>query len=254
MRISRSTVGTAFVGGAMILTLTALAYPGMLGVQNASTSQDRIIANTKYGPLTEADRDFVVRVRAAGLWEYPLGNLVLQKGTTPAMKEAGKHLIVGHGRLDATCRRISQELGIVLPNEPSPQQQQFVATGEGTTGKEFDSTAVSIMRVAHGSIFPTVAKIRATTRNSLVRELADQTNDTVLDHISILEKTGMVNHEQVTNQIVNPPKLPQDQTTPPPPQPGSPVRVLEIPEDLKDLQTVAPNPSYGAPAPAPSAG
>ncbi|GAB2852043.1 DUF4142 domain-containing protein [Streptomyces deserti] len=249
MRISRSTVGTAFVGGAMILTLTALAYPSMLGVENAATNQDRIIANTRYGPLTEADRDFVVRVRAAGLWEYPLGNLVLQRGTTPAMKEAGEHLIVGHGRLDETCRRVSQELGITLPNEPSPQQQQFVATAEGTTGKEFDSTAVSIMRVAHGGIFPTVAKIRATTRNSLVRELADQTNDTVLDHISVLEKTGMVNYEQVSFQITAPAKLPKDQTTPPPPQPGAPVRVLEIPKELEDLQTVAPNPSYGQPSP-----
>jgi predicted outer membrane protein len=249
MRISRRTAGTAFVGGAMILTLTALAYPSMLGVQNTASGQDRIIANTKYGPLTEADRDFVVRVRAAGLWEYPLGNLVLQRGTTPAMKEAGEHLIVGHGRLDDACRRVSTELGITLPNEPSPQQQQFVATAEGATGKEFDSTAVSIMRVAHGGIFPTVAKIRATTRNSLVRELADQTNDTVLDHITVLEKTGLVNHEQVSFQITAPAKLPQDQTTPPPPQPGAPVRVLEIPEDLKDLQTVAPNPSFGQPSP-----
>ncbi|MFJ8467546.1 DUF4142 domain-containing protein [Streptomyces swartbergensis] len=254
MRISRSTAGTAFVSGALILTLTALAYPSMLGVENAASGQDRIIANTQWGPLTEADRDFVVRVRAAGLWEYPLGQLVLQRGTTPAMKEAGEHLLVGHGRLDATCRKISTDLGITLPNEASPQQQQFVATAEGSTGKEFDSTAVTIMRVAHGGIFPTVAKIRATTRNSLVRELADQTNDTVLDHISVLEKTGLVNHEQVSFQITAPAKLPQEQTTPPPPQAGAPVRVLPVPEDLKDLQTVAPNPSYGAPSPSPSAG
>ncbi|GGX01577.1 DUF4142 domain-containing protein [Streptomyces lomondensis] len=254
MRISRSTAGTAFVGGAMILTLTALAYPSMMGVQNAASGQDRIIANTQWGPLTEADRDFVVRVRAAGLWEYPLGQLVLQRGTTPAMKEAGEHLLVGHGRLDATCRKISQDLGITLPNEASPQQQQFVATAEGSTGKEFDSTAVTIMRVAHGGIFPTVAKIRATTRNSLVRELADQTNDTVLDHISVLEKTGLINYEQVSFQITAPAKLPQDQTTPPPPQAGAPVRVLPIPEELKDLQTVAPNPSFGQPQPTPTAG
>ncbi|MGW0613779.1 DUF4142 domain-containing protein [Streptomyces sp. NPDC002788] len=249
MRISRSTAGTAFMGGALVLTLTALAYPTMLGVQNTASGQDRIIANTQWGPLTEADRDFVVRVRAAGLWEYPLGQLVLQRGTTPAMKEAGEHLLVGHGRLDAACRKVSTDLGITLPNEASPQQQQFVATAEGSSGKEFDSTAVTIMRVAHGGIFPTIAKIRATTRNSLVRELADQTNDTVLDHITVLEKTGLVNHEQVSFQITAPAKLPQDQTTPPPPQAGAPVRVLPIPEDLKDLQTVAPNPSYGQPSP-----
>ncbi len=128
-----------------------------------------------------------------------------------------------------------------------------MATAEGSSGKEFESTAVTLMRIAHGGIFPTIAKIRATTRNSMVRELADTTNDTVLDHITVLEKTGLINHEQVSFQITSPPKLPQEQTTPPPPQQGAPVRVLEVPENLKDLQTVAPNPSYGAPQPTPTA-
>ncbi|GAA3501637.1 DUF4142 domain-containing protein [Streptomyces prasinosporus] len=247
MRISRSTAGTAFVGGAMILTLTALAYPTMLGVQNTSTQQDRVIANTNYGPLTEADRDFVVKVRAAGLWEHPLGLLAMERGTTPEMKEAGEHLVVGHGRLDASCRKISLELGITLPNQASPQQQQFVETVKSAGGKEFDSTAVNIMRVTHGQIFPAIAKIRANTRNTLVRQLADQANDTVLDHITVLEKTGLVNHEQVNFQQTSPPKMPQEQVTPPAPQAGAPVLVLEIPEDLKDLNTASP-----APAPSPT--
>ncbi|GAA1414950.1 DUF4142 domain-containing protein [Streptomyces thermospinosisporus] len=243
MRISRSTAGTAFVGGAMVLTLAALAYPTMLGVQNTSTKQDRIIANTNYGPLTEADRDFVVKVRAAGLWEHPLGLMAMKRGTTKEMKEAGEHLVVGHGRLDESCRKISLELGITLPNQASPQQEQFVQTVNSATGKEFDSVAVNIMRVTHGQIFPVIAKVRATTRNTLIRQLADQANDTVLDHITVLEKTGLVNQEQVNFQQTNPPKMPAEQVTPPAPAAGAPVKVLEIPENLKDLNTASPAPS-----------
>ncbi len=243
MRISRGTAGTAFVGGAMILTLTALAYPTMLGVQTSSTSQDRVVANTNYGPLTEQVRDFVVKVRAAGLWEHPLGLLAMERGTTPEMKEAGEHLVVGHGRLDASCRRISLELGITLPNQASPQQQGFVETVKATSGKEFDSTAVNIMRVTHGQIFPAIAKVRANTRNTLIRQLADQANDTVLDHITVLEKTGLVNHEQVNFQQTSPPKLPNEQVTPPAPQAGAPVLALPIPKELEDLNTASPAPS-----------
>ncbi|MCT7356642.1 DUF4142 domain-containing protein [Streptomyces sp. 15-116A] len=243
MRISRSTAGTAFVGGAMVLTLAALAYPTMLGVQNTSTQPDRIIANTNYGPLTEADRDFVVKVRAAGLWEHPLGLLAMERGTTPEMKEAGEHLVVGHGRLDASCRKISIELGITLPNQASPQQEQFVQTVNSATGREFDSVAANIMRVTHGQIFPAIAKIRASTRNTLIRQLADQANDTVLDHMTVLEKTGMVNQEQVNFQQTSPPKMPAEQVTPPAPAAGAPVKVLEIPKGLEDLNTVSPAPS-----------
>ncbi|KUO14784.1 DUF4142 domain-containing protein [Streptomyces dysideae] len=249
MRMSRRVAGTALVGGALVLTLSALAYPAMLGVENTATNTSRIIANTQYGPLTEADRDFVVKVRAAGLWEHPLGLMAMERGTTAAMKEAGEHLVVGHARLDATCRKIAPELGVILPNQASPQQQQFVATVDSKTGKEFDSTSVAIMRVTHGQIFPTIAKIRASTQNTLVRQLADQANDTVLDHITVLEKTGLVNYDQVNFQQTSPPKMPQDQLTPPPAQPGSPVLTLNIPKGLEDLQTTAPQP-----APSPTAG
>ncbi|WP_371584391.1 DUF4142 domain-containing protein [Streptomyces sp. NBC_01314] len=221
------------------MTVAALAYPAMVGVENTATAPDRIIANTRYGPLTEADRDFVVKVRAAGLWEYPLGEMAMERGTTPEMKEAGKHLVVGHAGLDELCRKIAPELGITLNNQASPQQQQFVATADAATGKEFDSTAVTIMRVTHGQIFPTIAKIRASTRNTMVRQLADLANDTVLDHITVLEKTGLVNHDQVNYQQTNPPKLPADQATPPVPQPGAPMVVLTPRPDL-NVRTTAP--------------
>ncbi|WP_151478130.1 DUF4142 domain-containing protein [Streptomyces albicerus] len=245
MRISQRKAGTAFVGGGLVLTLAALAYPAMLGVENTATNQERIIANTPYGPLTEADRDFVIKVRAAGLWEHPLGLMSMERGTTPAMKEAGEHLVVGHARLDATCRKIAPELGITLPNQASPQQQQFVATVDGSTGKQFDTTAVNIMRVTHGQIFPTIAKIRASTKNTLVRQLADQANDTVLDHITVLEKTELVNYDQVNFQQTTPPKMPKDQMTPPAPQPGAPVLSLPEPEGL-DVNTTSPTPSPSA--------
>ncbi|MET9990690.1 DUF4142 domain-containing protein [Streptomyces mutabilis] len=242
MRITRTTAGTAFVAGALVLTLTALAYPTMLGVQNTGNDQARVITNTVYGPLTEADRDFVVKVRAAGLWEHPLGLMAMERGTTPEMKEAGEHLVVGHARLDATCRKIAPELGITLPNLASPQQQQFVSTVDGTTGKQFDTTAVNIMRITHGQIFPAIANIRANTKNSLVRQLADQANDTVLDHITVLEKTGLVNFDQVNFQQSAPPDLPKVQLTPPAPQPGEPVLSLTAPPGL-EVNTSAPSPS-----------
>ena len=248
MPISLNKLGSVFVFGALGLTLTALAYPAMLGIENATTNTNRIIANTQYGPLTEADRDFVVKVRAAGLWEYPLGEMAMARGTSPAMKEAGKHLIVGHAGLDQMCLKIAPELNITLPNLASPQQQQFVATVDSKSGKEFDSTAVGIMRVTHGQIFPVIAKIRASTQNTLVRQLADLANDTVLDHITVLENTGLVNIDQVNFQQTTPPKIPKDQVTPPAPQPGSPILVLTPRPDLNvrtSAPTTAPSPTSG---------
>ncbi|MGW0992218.1 DUF4142 domain-containing protein [Streptomyces sp. NPDC002523] len=217
------------MGGAMALTLAALAYPGMLGLSTVSSSQTRVIANTQWGPLTEADRDFVVKVRAAGLWEYPVGQIGLRKGTSNAVRTASQHLVDGHSALDATCRKIAPMLNITLPNLPSPQQQGFVNTLQSDSGQKFDSDFANILRMTHGSIFNTVAKIRSTTENSLVRALADQANDTVLDHITVMEKTGLVDFAQTLFQQTTPPKLPSSDLTPPPPAAGQPEVVLTPP-------------------------
>ncbi|WP_330461898.1 DUF4142 domain-containing protein [Streptomyces sp. NBC_00820] len=217
------------MGGAMALTLAALAYPGMLGLDTVSASQTRLVANTQWGPLTEQDRDFVVKVRAAGLWEYPVGQIGLQKGTTKGVLTASKHLIDGHAALDASCRKIAPMLNITLPNLASPQQQGFVATLKSDSGKKFDSDFANILRMTHGSIFNTIAKIRSTSKNSLVRALADQANDTVLDHMTVMEKTGLVDFDQTIFQQTTPPKLPTTDLTPPPPVPGQPEVVLTPP-------------------------
>ncbi len=103
------------------------------------------------------------------------------------------------------------------------------------------------MRVTHGQIFPTIAKIRASTTNTLVRQLADLANDTVLDHITVLEKTGVVNFDQVNLQQTTPPRLPKDQLTPPAPQPGAPMVALTPRPDL-NINTASP-----APTPTPAA-
>ncbi|MGW6735691.1 DUF4142 domain-containing protein [Streptomyces sp. NPDC055013] len=208
------------MGGALGGTLAALAYPAMLGFGTVAAAQDRVVAETSAGPLTEADRDFVVKVRAAGLWEYPVGKMALQKGTTGAVRTAGQHLVSGHAALDANCRRIAAQLNITLPNRPSPQQRDFVARLDADTGRRFDSDMATILRTTHGQIFGTIAKIRATTENTLVRQLADQANDTVLDHITVMEKTGLVDFDQVLFQETTPPKLPSEDLTPPPPAAG----------------------------------
>ncbi|MFE3639244.1 DUF4142 domain-containing protein [Streptomyces sp. NPDC059168] len=232
MPFSRNAIGTAAVAGALSLTLAALIYPSMLGLQKTASNPSRIIANTQWGPLTEADRNFVVFVRSAGLWEGPSGQLAMEKGTTKTVREAGRHLVIGHAALDANCRRIAPELNITIPNQPTPQQQGFLATFQSDKGKQFDSDFANTLRVTHGSIFNTIAKIRSTTKNTLVRALADQANDVVLDHITQMETTGLVNFDQVNFQETAPPKLPAAQVTPPVPQPGAPIVTLTVPPGL----------------------
>ncbi|MGW7547129.1 hypothetical protein ACWGKQ_39420 [Streptomyces sp. NPDC054770] len=87
------------------------------------------------------------------------------------------------------------------------------------------------VRVADGQFFSTVAAVLTTTRNTLVRQLADQANDTLLDHMTVVEKTGLVNLGQVVVQETAASTLLTQDLTPPPPAAGEPPVVLTAPGD-----------------------
>ncbi|WP_406445796.1 DUF4142 domain-containing protein [Streptomyces sp. NBC_00631] len=229
------------MGGALSITLGSLLYPSMLGVQTVSGAPARVVAKPATGTLTEADRDFVVKVRSAGLWEYPVGQTASKKGTTKAVRSAGEQLVDGDAALDAACRDVANQLGIALPNQPSPQQQSFESRLNAERGRQFDTDLATTVRATNGQFLTTIASVRTTTRNSLVRALADQANDTVLDHITAVEKTGLVDFGQVLVQETTSPSLPAQSLTPPPAVAGQPQVVLTPPAN----STVSPSPTVG---------
>jgi len=230
VRVSRNAMGTLFVGGALSVTLAALVYPSLLGVNTVSSAASRVIADTQWGPLTEGDRDFVVKVRAAGLWAYPVGQMGLTKGTSKGVVAASKHLIDGHAALDLTCRKIAPLLNIALPNQATPQQTRFVSQlTSDTKGDQFDRDFATILRQTDGAFFGTAAGIRTTTKNALVRALADQADHVLMDHIGTLEQTGLVDVDQAIGPQAGSPDLPSSDLTPPPGIPGQQMAVLTPP-------------------------
>ncbi len=76
------------------------------------------------------------------------------------------------------------------------------------------------MRSAHGKVFTAVAEVRATTGNSLIRQLASDANQTVLDHIAMLERTEDVDFDALALDAAK--GLTAGTTGPPPPAPGAP--------------------------------
>ena len=116
-----------------------------------------------------------------------------------------------------------------------------MATLKADSGKQFDTDMATILRATDGQILSTIASVRTTTRNSLVRALADQANDTALNLITILEKTGVVDFGRALSQETAAPQLPAQDRTPPPPVPGQPQVVLTPPRN----STLSPSPSAG---------
>lgn len=143
-------------------------------------------------PVTDVDRTFLVKVRQAGLWEIPAGRLAQTHASSEAVKRAGLHLIDGHSKLDQLVREDARILGVELPDQATAEQQGFVQQMENARGAEFDRIFANLLRASHGKIFATIGEVRAATQNDLIRRHARQANQTVLDHLEVLEDTGLV--------------------------------------------------------------
>ncbi len=65
----------------------------------------------------------------------------------------------------------------------------------GKTGEAFDRTWADRLRAAHGTVFGLIAEVRAGTRNGTIRDFAQQANNIVMKHMTLLESTGYVSTE-----------------------------------------------------------
>ncbi|MGW2613240.1 DUF4142 domain-containing protein [Streptomyces sp. NPDC001500] len=235
--------GTGLIITGLAATLAALIFPvwsysGRPATADANVLNAQAVA-TQYGPLSALDQEFITKVRLAGLWELPAGRQAQTKGTTEAVRTAGRHLVEGHTFLDQRVRTVASQLGLTLPDEPNEQQKGWLAELDAAQGVEYDRTFANVLRLAHGRVFSLVAQVRAGTRNSLVRALADDANTTVLDHIKILEATGYVDFDALALDLAT------GGTPPAPASPGSsaastgPGPVVPLP--------ASPSPTYPLP-------
>ncbi|MFI5496083.1 DUF4142 domain-containing protein [Actinoplanes sp. NPDC051859] len=144
------------------------------------------------GDVAEADRDFATKVRLAGLWEIPAGEMAQEKSNDPRIKSIGKDIAEQHGVLDKLVRDAAKKLDIALPAKPNADQQGWLDEMEAAEGEEFDQIYIDRLRAAHGKIFPAIATIRASTRNDTIRKLAQRTNQFVMTHMTLLESSNIV--------------------------------------------------------------
>lgn len=240
--------GTALIIAALAVTVGALAFPVWSYADRSGTGQANLNASsvaTQWGPLSATDRDFLVKVRLAGLWELPAGQQAIERAPTKAIKDCGDHLVVGHTDLDKRARNVAAKLGVQLPNQPNEQQQGWLRELSAASGQEYERKFANLLRNAHGKVFALIAQVRHTTRNTLIRQLASDTNQTVLDHITMLEATGMVDFDGLANEAAG--VATASPTGPPPPNGNLPPAPKAVEPTGNGNFTSEPSTQPGAP-------
>ncbi|MCY1138925.1 DUF4142 domain-containing protein [Actinoplanes sp. Pm04-4] len=199
----RHLLGVVVAATALLLLApsAAQAEPGVPLPPNG------LITDTGEGRVAAADKDFAVKVRLAGLWEIPAGEMAQERSDNPKIKKIGKDIAAQHVVLDKMVRDAARKLSIDLPDKPNEDQQGWLAEMREAQGEEFDQIYIDRLRAAHGKIFPAIATIRTSTRNDTIRKLAQRANQFVMTHLTLLESSTLVDFEAL-------PTAPPPATTP----------------------------------------
>lgn len=154
-------------------------------------------------PLTAADKELLVKVRQAGLWEIPTGQQAQQRAESPIVKAVGKQLAADHQKLDKSVLALAAELDVVLPSTPSDLQTDWMNELSGKSGADYDRTFADRLRAAHGAVFTIIAQVRTGTRNPTIRQFAQTANVVVMRHMTLLESTGLVDFEELPAPVLS---------------------------------------------------
>jgi putative membrane protein len=130
-----------------------------------------LLPDKAQGTLSAADKDFVTKVRLAGLWEIPAGDMAQEKSDDPRIREIGKTISGQHVVLDQLTRVTAKKLKIDLPDTPNSDQQKWLGEMRDASGTDFG------------------------TRNDAVRLLAQQANQFVMTHMTLLESSNIVDYQ-----------------------------------------------------------
>jgi predicted outer membrane protein len=149
---------------------------------------------TETGPIGPADRDLLVKVRLAGLWEGPTGQQAEQQASRTDVREVGRKLAAEHAQLDEEVRKVANKLGVLLPSSPSSQQVAWMNEISSQSGSDYDRVFVQRLREAHAIVLPVISQVRATTRNDDIRQFATTAAEFVTRHHEYLESTGLVDY------------------------------------------------------------
>jgi predicted outer membrane protein len=177
--VRRLLAALVIAAGAALVPAPALAAPAVPAALNA------------------ADTTLLNGVRLAGLWEMPAGQMAAERGSLDRVREIGRMIADQHVQLDELVVGAANRLGATIPATPTAEQQGWLAEMQKASGARFDQIFVDRLRAAHGKIFPVIGAVRSGTRNPVIRRLADQATIFVMNHMKLLESTGLVRYDRL---------------------------------------------------------
>jgi len=132
------------------LLCAALLVPA--GAVRAEKTTDTTETASGKRPATTgnvSDRKFVEKAASGGLAEVKLGQLAMDKGASPTVKEFGKRMVDDHGKANDELKEIASKKNLTLPTEVDTKQKATYDKLSKLSGSDFDKAYMDAMVKDH---------------------------------------------------------------------------------------------------------
>ncbi|MFI6453282.1 DUF4142 domain-containing protein [Streptosporangium amethystogenes] len=175
-----------------MIILVAVAVTAMGGTAVATVSPSP-------QTVTQQDKDFLVQAHQSNLTEIESSKAALEKTAgqqdqkaTRIVRKLAKHFIKDHKKLDKAVRRVSDQLGVKLPDTPNTEQRKQLDQLSALSGAEFDRAWISAELHGHHETLAAVEQEIENGSSPEVKKLATVAKPVVQEHIDLLLKAERV--------------------------------------------------------------
>lgn len=135
---------------------------------------------------SEQDTAWMVAAHQGNLAEIAAGTAAQEQGAGDEVRQMGATLITDHQALDADLTQAAEQLGVDLPDAPSPQQQATLEQVKAQQGEAFDTAWIASQIDGHRMTIAATQQEIAAGADATVVALAQAATPVVQGHLDHL--------------------------------------------------------------------
>jgi Domain of unknown function (DUF4142) len=143
-------------------------------------------------PATSTDLDFVRRVHLTAAGVGTASALVRAMSVNTVVERLSQQVTTQCEQLDGLSRSAAETLRVPLDSPLPAEQQSALAALQQRDGGTFDAGYVDYLWRADSELLPIATTVKGTTRNPVVRRLADRAEAVTAAQLPMLQDSGLL--------------------------------------------------------------
>ncbi|NYI04791.1 DUF4142 domain-containing protein [Allostreptomyces psammosilenae] len=174
---------TVLAAAAVLMSATG---PSAVAAASTPPREPATRAASATAGVNEQDRTFLMSAHQSNLAEIAAANSALARSANPALLDIARTLLDDHTAMDAEVVQTAGELGVALPDAPTPEQQETLREVESHTGEAYDQAWTAAMITAHENALALRRTEIAEGSAPMVIDLASGSMPIVETHLAML--------------------------------------------------------------------